>query len=111
MSNYYHSHSGTQHHSLHPNDPNPYFQHSGPFSPVGPSPSESPLKSLSPQLTGNPLVGQSGQSIGRSSSPVTTVGNFSPFASTSPDEYTYQHMHDRFPFSGSEAHAATAIRG
>ncbi|KAJ4290012.1 hypothetical protein N0V88_006813 [Collariella sp. IMI 366227] len=40
--NYQHSHSGTQHHSLHPHDANPYFTHHR-YGPVGGSPAESPL--------------------------------------------------------------------
>ncbi|KAK0717480.1 putative phosphatase regulatory subunit-domain-containing protein [Lasiosphaeria miniovina] len=111
MGNYHHSHSGIQHHSLHPLDPNPYFHHATSFIPIGASPSESPLTSFSSQRTGSPLTTQSGQVAGRSSSPATLVGSFGPFAGTSPNEYPYQHLHDRFPFSSADAHSATAIRG
>ncbi|KAK0712086.1 putative phosphatase regulatory subunit-domain-containing protein [Lasiosphaeris hirsuta] len=115
MVNYQHYHSGTQHHSLHPKDPNPYF-HQGSFATIGASPSESPLRSFSPQRMDSPLVGTMRpsnltQATGRSSPPATTVGNFVHFAGTSSDEYPYQHMHDRFPFTSPDAHSATAIRG
>ncbi|KAK3368323.1 putative phosphatase regulatory subunit-domain-containing protein [Podospora didyma] len=108
IGNYNHSHSGIQHHSLHPKDPNPYFHHATTFIPIGASPSESPLKSFTPQRAGSPLAGQSGQAAGKSPS---SLGVFAPFAGTSPNEYPYQHLHDRFPFSGADAHSATAIRG
>lgn len=115
MGNYHHSHSGTQHHSLHPKDPNPYFQHAS-FVPIGASPSESPLRTFSPQNVSSPLgqprIAPSPPQVpGRSSPPAPSVGNHVHFAGTSPNEYPYQPMHDRFPFSGTDAHAATAIRG
>jgi hypothetical protein len=118
MGNYQPSHHhGAQHHTLHPKDPNPYFQHGTTFMNIGASPSESPLSTLAPQLLGSPLNGPSrtptasGQSPNRSSSPAV-VGNFGPLAGTSsPHEYTYQHLHDRFPFFGPDAHTPTAIRG
>ncbi|KAK3331686.1 putative phosphatase regulatory subunit-domain-containing protein [Cercophora scortea] len=117
LNNYYHSHSGIQHHSLHPKDPNPYFQHASPFMSIGASPSQSPLRSFSPHLMGSPLAGQmqsssaSSQTVGRSPSPAALVGSFTPYAGTSSNEYPYQQTPDRFPFSGAEAHSATAIRG
>jgi hypothetical protein len=109
MGNYHHSHSGTQHHSLHPKDPNPYFQQLPTFVAMGASPAESPIIGFPTQRAENTTVAPaptgSGQKNDRSS------GTFAPFAGTSPNEYPYQHMPDRFPFFGAEAHAATAIRG
>ena len=115
MGNYRHSHSGTQHHSLYHRDPNPYFQHIPPFATMGASPAESPLMGFPIKRTPSPVKNQaavqatSGQQTGYSSSP-SMVGNFVPFAGTSPNDYSYQHLHDRFPFSGTDAHSATAIR-
>ncbi|GAB1319886.1 Phosphatase regulatory subunit-domain-containing protein [Madurella fahalii] len=116
MGNYYHSHSGTQHHSLHPNDPNSYFQHLPVFRAMGASPVESSLDHFSPQRTGIPMTGQSqspgsGQAVGHSSSPHSLAGNFAQLAGTSPNEYPYQHILDRFPFSSTETYASAAIRG
>lgn len=71
--------------------------------------------SVSVEATGSPEVGQSrassasGPRSGRSPSPASLVGSFSPFADASPSPY--QHLQDRFPFSGAETHPATAIRG
>jgi hypothetical protein len=111
MGNYHHSHSGIQHHSLHPIDPNPYFQHI-PLRAIGGSPAESPFSHFSSQRTGSPLTGLSqspvsGQSVGHSPSPKSFV---EPTGS-SPKDYAYQHLHDRFPFSGTETYSAAAIRG
>lgn len=111
MGNYYHSHSGTQHHSLHPNDSNPYFQHFPVFRAIGASPVESPLNAFSPQRTASPLAAQPRTPAGHSPQPHTLAGNFAPFAGTSPNEYPYQRVHDRFPFSGPETYAAAAITG
>jgi len=101
------------HHTLHPKDPNPYFQHAGHFMAFGGSPATSP-----PHQTGSPSVGQprsvpsgSGQASARTASPASTAGSFQPpFAGTSPHDFAYER-HERFPFSGTETHAATAIRG
>ncbi|KAK4185375.1 putative phosphatase regulatory subunit-domain-containing protein [Podospora australis] len=111
MGNYQHSHSGTQHHSLHPKDPNPYFQMPG-FMAIGASPAESPLM-------GFPMTQRVESPMKVSSGPVTvsgpqsdqSSGKFAPFAGTSSTEYSYHHMPDRFPFFGTDAHTATAIRG
>ncbi|KXX77951.1 Protein phosphatase 1 regulatory subunit 3B [Madurella mycetomatis] len=116
MGNYYHSHSGIQHHSLHPNDPNPYFQHFPTFKTMGASPVESPLDHFSPQQAGSPLTGQSqspnsSQAVSHSSPPHSLAGNFAQLAGTSSNEYPYQHLHDRFPFSSTETYASAAIRG
>lgn len=104
---------GAQHHTLHPKDPNPYFQHATQFMAIGASPATSPLGNPM-NRTSSPSAGQprsaapvSGQSSGRSPSPASMVGSFQPFTGTSPNDFAY----DRFPFSGTEAHAATAIRG
>lgn len=53
----------------------------------------------------------SSPATGRTPSPASLVGSFPPFGGTSPNEFTYQHLQDRFPFSGTEAHAPAAIRG
>lgn len=97
-------------------DPNPYFQHSAVLPPVGASPNVSPLgntvvRTDSPS-NGKPRTSPSvmGQSTGRTASPASMVGGFQPFTGTSPDEFA-SYMHDRFPFSGPDAHSATAIRG
>ena len=103
MGNYHHSHSGTQHHSLHPQDANPYFpQLPGPRAmgasvaerPVGQTPNSSPA-----QAAGKPARLQ------------TTAEDFAHLAGTSPHEYLYQHPHDRFSFRGPETYALAAIRG
>ncbi|KAK0747247.1 putative phosphatase regulatory subunit-domain-containing protein [Apiosordaria backusii] len=104
MGNYHHSHSGTQHHSLHPKDPNPYFQQHSAFVAMGASPAESPIMGFPTQRTDGTMTAP-GQKNDRPS------GAFASFAGTSPNEYPYQHMPDRFPFFGAEAHSATAIRG
>ncbi|KAK4223059.1 putative phosphatase regulatory subunit-domain-containing protein [Podospora fimiseda] len=118
MGNYRHAHSGTQHHSLYHRDPNPYFQHiPSSFGPMGASPAESPIMGFPVKRSPSPAKNQAavqpatGQQNGFSSSSPPTAGNFAPFAGTSPNEYSYQHMHDRFPFSGADAHSSTAIRG
>ncbi len=99
LGNYYHSHSGTQHHSLHSQDANAYFSHAPIFTAIGASPAESPL-----ELTRSP---DSDQGV----RPHSGAGNFEPLAGTLPNEYPYQRPQDRFPFSGSETYAAAAIRG
>ncbi|KAG6364238.1 hypothetical protein INS49_005837 [Diaporthe citri] len=97
-------------------DPNPYFQHSAVLPPVGASPNVSPLGSTIVRAdsasNGQPRSSPSvmGQSTGRTASPASMVGGFQPFTGTSPDEFA-SYMHDRFPFSGPDAHSATAIRG
>ncbi|KAL2019040.1 hypothetical protein VTK56DRAFT_10144 [Thermocarpiscus australiensis] len=84
MGNYYHTHSGTQHHSLHPNDPNPYFQQAPLFMSMGATPVSSPLKDLSPQRPEGPMTGPSwttpgyDQTSGRSPQPPTLAGNYTP---------------------------------
>ncbi|KAK4163840.1 putative phosphatase regulatory subunit-domain-containing protein [Cladorrhinum sp. PSN259] len=117
MGNYRHAHSGTQHHSLYHRDPNPYFQHIPPYGAMGASPAESPIMGYPVKRTPSPVKNQtavpptSGQQNGFASSSPPMVGNFAPFAGTSPNEYSYQNLHGRFPFSGADAHSATAIRG
>ncbi|KAI3399738.1 hypothetical protein diail_5805 [Diaporthe ilicicola] len=97
-------------------DPNPYFQHSALLPPVGASPNVSPLGDTivrnDSNSNGQPRSSPSvlGQSTGRTASPASMVGGFQPFTGTSPDEFA-SYMHDRFPFSGPDAHSATAIRG
>ncbi|KAH8898264.1 hypothetical protein GQ53DRAFT_413873 [Thozetella sp. PMI_491] len=112
------SHAGpAQHHSLYPQELNPYFHPSSAAlgQIIGVSPSESPLRGFSPQ-TGSPLsnpprsASASSQATVRTSSPAN-MGSFQPFGGTSPNEFQYQHLQDRFPFSGTETHAAAAIRG
>lgn len=99
--NYHHSHNTTQHHSLHPQDAASLFSHGSIFT-LGASPAESPL-----EQTGSPAPGRG---PGQPSQPPTGARH-SPFAGTSPNEYLYQHAHDRFPFYGPEAYSAAAIRG
>ncbi|KAK4234533.1 carbohydrate-binding module family 21 protein [Achaetomium macrosporum] len=99
--NYYHTHSGTQHHTLRPHDSNSYFVQSPMFKAMGASPAESPLGKTSPQQAGSPLAGQAG------------AGDFTPVsdASASPHDYLYQRAHDRFPFHRSDSYTPAAIRG
>lgn len=108
--------SHAQHHTLHPKDPNPYFQHSPTLS-MAASPVASPLKNPVERIS-SPLAGQprnpapvSAPSPARSVSPASMVGSFPPFAGTSPNDFAFASMQDRFPFSGTDAHTATAIRG
>lgn len=112
MGNYHHSHVGTQHHSLHPRDPNPYFSHAPVFGAVGASPAEPPLEKTSP-LPPSQVSAAPGQAPGISAQPQTPSGNAAPAAGTSmsPNEYIYQRSRDRFPFHGSETYAPAAIRG
>ncbi|KAK4649794.1 hypothetical protein QC762_704990 [Podospora pseudocomata] len=110
MGNYHHSHSGTQHHSLHPKDSNPYFQQHPSFVAMGVSPAESPTMGFPTQRTDSTLVGPAPTASGQKND--RPSGTFASFAGTSSNEYPYQQqMPDRFPFSGAEAHSATAIRG
>lgn len=112
MGNYHYTHSGTQHHTLHSMEPNPYSHGALTLSPV-----ESPLHTLSPPRTASSMSSPSqtpagpGQALGHSPEPHSIAGNFAPFTGTSPNEYPYQRAHDRFPFSRTEAYAAAAIRG
>ncbi|KAH6838595.1 putative phosphatase regulatory subunit-domain-containing protein [Chaetomium sp. MPI-CAGE-AT-0009] len=103
MGNYHHSHSGTQHHSLHPRDATPYFSH-------GPSPRAMGASSADGALaqTPSPPAAQTG---GNPARPQTTAQDFARLAGTSPHEYLYQHSHDRFSFPGPETYALAAIRG
>jgi hypothetical protein len=117
MVNYHHAHSGTQHHSLRPRDTDSYFHQSSAFLPIGASPSESPIHTFSPQQMESPITAPSRQSTaptqapGRSSPPAASVGSLAHYAGTLSNEYPYQRMHDRFPFSGTDAHTPAAIRG
>ncbi|KAK3302729.1 carbohydrate-binding module family 21 protein [Chaetomium strumarium] len=99
--NYYHTHSGIQHHTLRPHDPSSYFVQSPIFKAMGASPAESPLGKISPQHAGITLGGQGG------------AGDFTPVssASASPHDYLYQRVHDRFPFHRSDSYTPAAIRG
>lgn len=110
-------HHGAQHHSLHPRDPNPYFQYSSSALASANSPAHSPIRNVPGGRDAGPL-GQprvpsaSGQTAGESMSASSMVGGLPPFAGTSPpNDFPYQHLYDRFPFSGAETHSATAIRG
>lgn len=106
-----------QHHTLHPRDPNSYFQQSPAARTFTSSLVQSPIQNISVERISSPSAGQprltppSGQATGRSLSPASMVGSFQPFAGTSPNGFAYQQLHDRFPFSGAETHSATAIRG
>lgn len=63
--------------------------------------------------TGSPsTTGQaSRQAPSESLSPTSMMGGFTSFAGASPNEFPYQQLHDRFPFSSPETHSPTAIRG
>jgi hypothetical protein len=104
------------HHSLHPRDPNPYFPHStnGGYS----SPNQAAQHRNLMPVTGRPASPSKAQvstanaanppSL-RSASPTMAVDGFAPFAGTSTNDFPYaQHLQERFPFSNTEAHAATA---
>lgn len=89
---------------------NPYFSPAMAMSPVGASPSESPLRGLNASGTSSSM--QRSRTAIRPASPVDTVSSYHQLAGTSPNEITYQFNQDRFPFSGTDAHSAsTAIRG
>jgi hypothetical protein len=99
--NYYHTHSGVQHHTLHPHDPSSYFVQTPLFKAMGASPAESPLGRISSQQSGSPLAGPA------------RSGDFTPVsdASGSPHDYLYQRVHDRFPFYRSDSYTPAAIKG
>lgn len=91
----YHHAFGAQHHTLvRPREPVNYMQ----------ATHEALSKGLQTQRGGSPSAGQSGQAPSESLSP------FASFAGGSPNEFPYQQQ-DRFPFSGPDGHAPTAIRG
>lgn len=97
-------------------DPNPYFQHATRLVSVGASPTVSPLGNTilhadSPSGISRSSTSVLGQSPGHPAPPASMVGGFQPFTGTSPHEFASYDMHDRFPFFGADAHAATAIRG
>ncbi|KAM0270016.1 hypothetical protein ACHAQH_009593 [Verticillium albo-atrum] len=109
-------HAGpAQHHSLHIRDDSPYFFGGA----VGASPANSPLISLIPSSdrSASPSTSQRQASQGttptsmRSASPAPMAGGLPQFAGTSPHLLYAQQLPERFPFSFSEAHAGTAIRG
>jgi hypothetical protein len=80
------------------------------------SPAQSPNRTFPGSRAVSTLVqsrvpSTSGQAAGDSMSPASMVGGLPPFAGTSPNDFPYQHLYDRFPFSGAETHSATAIRG
>lgn len=102
LGNYYHPHmGGAQQHSLHGPYATAYFSPVAMFTALGASPVESPLE---PGAASSTTSGQMAQR------PPGT-GNMAPLAGTLPNEYPYQHSHDRFPFFGPETYAAAAIRG
>ncbi|KAL2258315.1 hypothetical protein VTK26DRAFT_8404 [Humicola hyalothermophila] len=84
MGNYQHFHSGTQHHSLHPNDPNPYFHHGIGFQTFGASPGASPLDHFSPEQTATPMGSQprtpntGGSPLGSTVQTNSLTGTFAP---------------------------------
>jgi len=104
---------GAQHHSIHQRDPNPYFQYSSAVltssSPTAPATTKSVPGSRASSQPRGPSA--PGQPVGDSIAVTSVVGGLPPFAGTSPNDFPYQHLYDRFPFSGAEAHSATAIRG
>ncbi|KAL1838166.1 hypothetical protein VTJ49DRAFT_2968 [Mycothermus thermophilus] len=98
--NYLHTHSGTQHHSLHPNDPTLYLLPGPALRRGGSSPVGSPPTPSSSPALGRPAT-----------APVPAGADFGALASSSPSDYYYQHSHDRFPFYGPDAYASAAIKG
>ncbi|KAL2270628.1 hypothetical protein VTJ83DRAFT_2812 [Remersonia thermophila] len=100
MANYIHAHSGTQHHSLHPNDPTQYFSHGSASRQGGSSPAGTPPTPSSSPKPGRPAI-----------SPLPAGAEFGALASSTPSDYYYQHSRDRFPFYGPETYASAAIRG
>ena len=116
MVNYHHTHSGTQHHSLHHGTGASYFQYTNVFVQAGASPSDSPMACFSPQQLDSPLTGPSWapppvlQGAGRPS-PVSSASVLAQLNGTSSNQYRHPQTPDRFPFAGGEGHSATAIRG
>lgn len=106
MVNYHHTHSGTQHHSLHNGSGTSYFQYPNVFVPVGASPSDSPMACFSPQQLASPLTGPSW-----APSPVSSVNVLAQLNGTPSGQYRGQPTPERFPFASGEGHSATAIRG
>jgi hypothetical protein len=103
-------HAGpAQHHTLRASEHNPYFEHA---VRADTSPNMTPLKHLSATERSASHQASTPSSM-RSASPASMVGNFPPFAGTSPNEFPYRspHMSERFPFANPETHTATAIRG
>lgn len=100
MGNHYHSHSGIHHHSLHPLDPNPYYVHVPILKAMGASPVDSP-----PENPASPVSGQPKATISSHAGP----GIFAPFG-TSPNDYLYESLHDRFPLFGPDTYGPAAIR-
>lgn len=100
-----------QHRPALPQDPNPYFDHPALMTITAAAPvptiSQQDWASSQPR-TASPA---SSQSTARPASPNSIAGSLAPFAGTSPLEFSYSHLQDRFPFTGPDAHAATAIRG
>jgi hypothetical protein len=111
------------HHTLHPRDPNPYFSQASLFGGYSSPSGTSPLRHLATQpitaaRTGSPSNPQRAANVAaaaatlRSSSPAALVDGFAPFTGTSPSEFPYaQHLQERFLFTNTETHAATASCG
>lgn len=105
-------HAGSaQHHTMHFQYVNPYFAD---VHAVGGSPAGSPLKTL---IASAADVQSSSQATTPStiksatSTPTPLAGGgLAHFAGTSPHDPWVQHQ-GRFPFSSTDAHMATAIRG
>lgn len=113
----HHRPDAAQHQPSRLKDSNPYFEHAVALAALSGPPPRSPERDLAVERTSSPSAAQprsasgSGHSSARSVSPASMVGSFAPFAGTSsPNEFSYQHSQDRFPFA-PEAHASTAIRG
>ncbi|KAB5523060.1 putative phosphatase regulatory subunit-domain-containing protein [Coniochaeta sp. 2T2.1] len=80
-----HHHHGAQHHTLHPRDPNPYFQYSSAALTATDSPTQSPNRTVPGSRTastlGQPRVpSASSQVTGDSVSPASMAGGLPPFA-------------------------------
>ena len=102
---------GAQHHGLHPGT-HGWESAAQPTTrlPTGPV-STVPAVTAGLASSQHRASATSSPATGRTPSPASLVGSFPPFGGTSPNEFPYQHLQDRFPFSGTEAHAPAAIRG
>ncbi|KAH7374535.1 putative phosphatase regulatory subunit-domain-containing protein [Plectosphaerella cucumerina] len=101
-------HAGAaQHHTMHFQYVNPYFD----VHAVGGSPVGSPLKTLIASATDGQSSQATTPSTIKSATPTPLAGGgLGHFAGTSPHD-PWVHHQARFPFSSTEAHMATAIRG
>lgn len=93
-----------------PREFNPYFEHANAM--INMTATTPVLLTPQPQHAGSqPRTPVPNQSTVRSVSAGSTVDGFPPYAGTSTIEFSYSHLQNRFPFAGTDAHGATAIRG